>query len=417
MRPDLRFFLPLFLLAAGSLRADDWPQWRGPQRNGISRETGLLKEWPQEGPKKLWQVSDIGYGFSTPAVAGNRLFALSNEGMENEFVLALSTEDGRRLWSTRLGKVGKPDQQPAYPAARSTPTVEGNRLYALSSDGDLACLETATGKLLWKRHLPTDFGGQSGTWAYAESPLIDGDALICTPGGKEATVLALNKRTGATLWKAALPEADQAGYSSVVIARIGGVKQYVQFIQKGVVGLDPASGKLLWRYTKTAEGSPGNIQTPVVAEDRVYSGASLTGGGLARLQATSAGFTVEPVYFAKRLPNGIGGVVKLGDYLYGTSGPSLMCIEFATGTVKWQERGIGAASLCFADGRLYLHGENGEMALVEPSPDSYREKGRFTPPSPPDRARTQAWTYPVVANGRLYVRDLGTLCCYDIQAR
>jgi outer membrane protein assembly factor BamB len=197
------------LLAAGAIAppawAADWPQFRGPQRNGISQEVGLLEEWPAKGPKLLWRLSDIGDGYGTPAVVGGRVYVTGNRGMENEFVQALSVEDGKILWTARLGKVGNPDMQPSYPMAWSTPTVEGTKMYVESSDGDLACLESASGKVLWRKSLRRDFGGQPGTWAYAESPLIDGDVLVATPGGKEATLVALNKNTGAVIWKSAVP--------------------------------------------------------------------------------------------------------------------------------------------------------------------------------------------------------------------
>jgi outer membrane protein assembly factor BamB len=405
------------LLGACGAFAADWPQWRGPQRTGISAETGLLQEWPKEGPKLLWQVKGIGSGFSTPAVVGQRLYLVSSKGLENEFVQALAVKDGRQVWSTRLGNVGNPAQQPSYPGARSTPTVDGALLYALGSDGDLACLETATGKVRWQKSLRAEYGGQPGIWAYSESPLIDGNTLICTPGGSEATLVALNKKTGALLWKSAVPGGDQAAYSSAIVVNAGGVRQYVQFLQKGVVGVDAKTGRFLWRYDRTAQGSPANIPTPVAHEGAIYTATGRAGGGLVRLKASGDAIEAEPVYLATKLPNSIGGAVRVGDYLYGTTGGGLLCVEFATGQVKWQERAIGAASVCFADGRLYLHGENGDVALVEATPEAYREKGRFTPPEQPERARgAQAWAYPVVANGRLYIHDGGTLWCYDVKA-
>jgi outer membrane protein assembly factor BamB len=403
------------LLGTGSLFAADWPQWRGPQRNGISQEKGLLKEWPKGGPRLVWQVKEIGFGYSTPAVVGERIYLLSNTGLENEFVQALSVKDGKQLWSTRLGKVGNPNQQPSYPGARSTPTVDGRLLYALGSDGDLACLEAATGKVRWRKNLRTEFGGRPGEWAYSESPLIDGDVLVCTPGGSQATLVALNKRTGEVLWKSAVPGGDEAGYASPIVVEVDGVRQYVQFLQKGLVGVEAKSGKFLWRDDRAARNNPSSITTPVVYGGYVYSAGGLTGGSIAQLKRNGDVFEVSPISFSRRLPNGIGGAVLLDGHLYGTSGSTLLCVEFATGAVKWQDRSVGPASLCYADGRLYLHGENGDVALVEPTPEGYREKGRFTPPDPPDRGRSQAWCYPVVANGRLYIRDLGTLWCFDVK--
>lgn len=404
------------LLGAARGFAADWPQWRGPQRDGTSRETGLLKEWPAGGPKLLWQVKDIGHGYSTPAVVGGRIYVLGNRGEANEFVQALDGKDGRMVWSTRLGNVGPNLPAANYPGARSTPTVDGALLYALGSDGDLACLETATGKIRWQKNLRRDFGGQTGNWAYAESPLIDGDVLVCSPGGSQATLVALNKRTGDVIWKSAVPGGDPAAYASAIVVEFGGVKQYVQFLGNGVVGVDAKTGKFLWRDARTSASNQVNILTPVASGASVYTGSS-SGGGLVKLMVNQGMVTAEPVYRAQKLPNGIGGSVRVGEYLYGTAGPVLVCVEFATGTVKWEDRGVGPASTLFADGRLYLHGDTrGEVALVEATPEGYREKGRFTPPDMPERGPSRSWAYPVVANGRLYIRDLGSLWCYDVKA-
>jgi outer membrane protein assembly factor BamB len=422
MKPSLKqIFLFLFAANAAShiaLNAKDWPQWRGPHRNGVSEETGLLKEWPSEGPKLKWKISDIGSGYSTPSIVGDRLYLLGNDGTENEFVAALSTEDGKRIWTTRLGNVGHPTQQPAFAAARSTPTVDGRLLYALGSDGDLACVEVADGKVRWKKNLRTDFGGKYGEWAYSESPLIDGEAVICTPGGSEATVVALDKKTGDVIWKSALPEADNAAFASAIVVDTAGVKQYVQLLEKGLVGLDSKNGKLLWRYSKPVSRYGANIPTPLSSDGYVYVGSAGTGGGAVKLKSKEGGVEAEQAYFEPKLPTAIGGAVKVGDYLYGTTGQGLLCVDFVSGQVKWEDQAIGPASLCYADGRLYLHGENGTVALVEPSPEGYREKGRFTPPDQPKHSNQmqKSWAYPVVANGRLYIRDLNVLWSYDVTA-
>jgi outer membrane protein assembly factor BamB len=400
------------------LWADDWPQWRGKRRDGWSQETGLLQEWPAGGPRLLWQRKEIGSGYSTPAVVGERLYLLANEGLENEFVQALAVADGKRVWSTRLGKVGNPDQRPNLPGARSTPTVDGDLLYGLSSDGDLACLEIGSGKVRWRKSLRTDFGGKPGTWAYSESPLIDGPWLVCTPGGGEATLVALDKQTGEVIWRAAVPVGDEAGYASVIAVQVGALYQYVQFLGKGVVGVEAGTGKFLWRHDKTVSRFNANIPTPVAHEGYVFSGGAGTGAGLIKLNLRQGTVEVEPVYFSPKLPTAVGGAVKVGDFLYGAAGQTLLCVEFATGNVRWEERSVAPGSLCVAAGRLYIHGEGGEVALVEPSPEGYREKGRFRPPDQPPHANPmeKAWAYPVVANGRLFIRDLGTLWCYQIQA-
>ncbi len=395
----------------------DWPQWLGPERNGISGETGLLQAWPEEGPKLLWQAEDIGDGYSTPAIAGSRIFIMGNRGMDNEFVQALSVEDGKSIWTTRVGNVGNPDQQPNFPMARSTPTVDGDLLYALGSDGDLACLDTETGTVRWQKNVRKSFGGVPGTWAYSESPLVDGSAVIVTPGGAEATMVALDKLTGDIIWKCAVPGGDEAGYASVTIVQAAGRKQYVQFLGKGVVGVDASTGRFLWRYDEPGQG-PANIPTPVSDGDYVYASKSRVGGGLAHLKAAGDGIEVEEVYFKRGLPFSIGGAVLRDGFLYGTTDVGMVAAEFLTGEIAWEAESLGAASVLYADGRIYMHGENGEIALIEATPEAYREWGRFTPPNQPQRNQQmeKAWAYPVVSNGRLYIRDLGSLWCYDIKA-
>jgi len=397
--------------------AADWPQWRGPQRTGVSTETGLLKDWPKAGPKLLWQRSDIGDGYGTPAVSGDHVYLISNRGMESEFVHTLSTKDGKSLWTTRLGNVGNPNQQPPYPMARSTPTIQGDFVFAFSSDGDLACLRRADGKMVWQKNVRSEFGGVPGTWGYAESPLVDGDVLVVTPGGPEATLLALNKKSGAVIWKSAVPGGDRAAYSSVIAVEAAGRKQYVQFLDKGLVGVDARTGKYLWRYTQTS-GGPANIATPVARGQYVYSTNSRRfGGGLVQLNATAAGVAVEQIYFEREMPNTLGGQVLIGDILYGTNQEGPVAAEFLTGKVLWRDKGLGPGSVFYADGCLYFHGENGDVLLVEANPELYVEKGRFTPVGPPKRkdARERAWSYPVVSDGRLYIRDLGQLWVYDVK--
>jgi len=416
-RPKLLLPIALLGLAAPGWSATDFAQWRGPLRDGHSPETGLLQAWPKDGPKLLWQVTNVTEGFSTPSVVGERIYLLGNEGAE-ESVYALNGKDGSRVWAAKLGKVGHPEQKPSYPGARSTPTVDGKFLFALGSDGDLVCLDSANGKEVWRKHLRTDFGGNYGEWAYSESPLVDGDKLIVTPGGTNATVVALNKQTGEPVWKCAVSEGSAAGYSSVIIAEFSGMKQYVQFLTSGLMGIDPVTGKLLWRYEKSGKGSPAVIITPLVSGGMIYSGAFRATTALIKPMLKAGAFTVEEIYSNGKLPVGLGGVVKVGGFFYGSGSTAAMCVEFKTGTVKWEERSLGAGSLLVADQRIYVHAESGDVALFEPSAEGYREKGRFTPPGVPSRANPmeKAWTYPVIANGKLYIRDKQSLWCYDVKA-
>jgi outer membrane protein assembly factor BamB len=408
-----------YLLLTAFVYADDWTQWRGPQRTGCSKETGLLKQWPKGGPKLLWERKDIGGGYSTPAVVGDRIYLQADRGGK-EYAVALAVSDGSEVWATPLGRVG-PNQVPQYPGTRATPTVEGDRVYALGSDGDLACLEKETGKVVWSANLRKTFDGTPGAWAYSESVLLDGDLLICTPGGKAATMVALKKQDGDIVWKCQNPKGDAAGYASPILVEVGGTRQYVQFVAGGVIGVDARSGKLLWRYDKTKDPA-ANIPTPVFHDGCVFTSTSRNGSGLNRINVKGDAVSSEEVYFNRTKLNSIGGVVRVGDYVYGTDAPgNLVCMDFKTGEIKWQHSCVGIASLCYVDGMLYVRGQGGDgfgperpawVALVEATPEGYKERGRF---EQPDHGKRPAWPHPVVANGRLFLRDGSVLLCYDVK--
>lgn len=404
------------LLGVSAAWGANWPHFRGPGGAGLSRESGLLSAWPAEGPRLLWKQPGIGDGYGSVAVEGEHLYLVSNHGMEDEFVQALRVRDGEAVWSTRLGNVGNPDQQPPYPMARATPVIDGQWIYVLSSDGDLACVAVKDGGVRWRRSLRKEFGGTPGTWGYSESPLIDGETVVVTPGGAEATLIALKKSTGAEVWRAAVPGGDRAAYASAVVTVANGRRQYVQFVDKGVVGIDAASGRFLWRYTQTA-GGPANIAMPIAQGNRVYStNARRFGGALVELKETDGTVTAQEIYFGRDMPNTLGGQVLVGGVLYGTNSRGPVAADFLTGKIHWQEASFGPGAVIHAEGRLYYHAESGEVALVEATPDAYRELGRFTPPGPPRRrdARERAWAYPALANGRLYIRDLECLWCYAV---
>jgi outer membrane protein assembly factor BamB len=406
-----------FLATAGMLCADDCPQWRGPHRDGVSRETGLLKEWPKEGPRLRWQANDLGWGYSTPSVAKGRIYLIgSPEGKpgKTEHVIALSEADGSKIWSTQIGNVG-PNTKQQYPGPRSTPTVDGDRLYVLGSDGDLACLEIAKGQIIWQKSIRTDFDGIMGYWAYAESPLIDGDLLVCSPGGKKATMLALNKTDGKVVWQCAIPEGDPAGYASVIVCDVGGIRQYVQFLENGVVGVEAKTGKLLWRYTNTSDNKFNmNCPTPIFHDGHILTATQVKGAGLVKLTADGDKMTATEVYLNKKLQNNHGGLVLVDGHIYGTTSGALMCMDFKTGKEAWSNRCVGKGSLCYADGCLYVSGETGgAVALVDANATAYQEKGRFTPPG---STASNVWPHPVVANGCLLLRDQQKLFCYDVKA-
>jgi outer membrane protein assembly factor BamB len=406
-RLPLLCFLPLLVAA-------DWPAWRGPDRSGVSKETGLLQSWPKGGPKLLWTATGLGGGYATPSVAAGRLYVLGSKAGE-EYAHCLDVNGGKPVWSVKIGKVGV-IRGPNYPGPRSTPTIDGQRLYALGSDGDLVCLECADGKLVWHHHLEKDFQGNRGTWAYTESPLLDGDVLVCTPGGPVAAMLALDKHTGKVIWKTPIDSANQAGYASPIVATAGGRKLYVQFMGAAAVGIDAKTGERLWRYRKNVGGV--NAATPIFHDGCVFTSAAgnedAGGDALLRLVPTDKGVDVKQVYLLPNMKNFHGGVVRVGEQLYGTGSTGLVCLDFKTGAVKWKHRSVGQGSLMAADGHLYLLNTRGEMALVEATPEGYREKGRLALPKRSDKA---TFAHPVVANGRLYVRDEGSVFCYDVKGR
>lgn len=404
-----RLAAALTLALTLSLSAADWPQWRGPNRDGVSKDTGLLDSWPKDGPPLRWKRTDLGEGYSTPSVAAGKVYLQANKDGD-ESVVCLDEATGKDVWAAKIGTVGK-NKGPQYPGTRSTPTVDGDRVYGLASGGELVCLG-ADGKPRWAKNLAKDFGGQVGAWAYTESVLVDGDVVVCTPGGTTATLLALNKLTGEVVWKCPVPGGDVADYASIMPVAADGGKQYVQFLRKGVVGVDAKTGKFLWRYAKTVDMG-ANMLTPVVQGNTVFTSAR-PGGALLKLTVSGDGAAADEVYFDKALTSGIGGAVLVGGHLYGATPQGVFCAEFGTGKVVWQDRSVGAASVCAADGRVYLRGQTGDVALIEASPAEYREKGRF---KQPDRGPKPAWPHPVVANGGLYLRDWNTLLCYDVKAK
>jgi outer membrane protein assembly factor BamB len=398
-------------VGATAARANDWPQWQGPDRTAVSQEKGLLQNWPKGGPNLLWRATGLGVGFSTPSVAAGRIFTMGNRG-KTEYVLALDEGTGKELWSAEVGPVRAGGG--GYPGPRCTPTVDGDRLYALGLNGDLLCLESATGQLRWRKDLKNDFGGSAGGWGYSESPLVDGDKVLCTPGGQKATLLALNKQTGDMIWQAAVPAGDAAGYASIIAADVGGQRQYVQFLSGGVVGVAAEDGRFLWRYDKPANGT-ANCSTPIFLENCVFASSNYnTGGGLARLTRRGDRTDAKEVYFTNRLQNHHGGLVLVNGCLYGSTGDALVCLDFKTGKVHWSERRAGKGSVAYADGRLYFRNEGGPILLVEANPAKYVEHGRFDQPMPSGHP---AWAHPVVANGKLLIADQDQLFCYDVKAQ
>jgi outer membrane protein assembly factor BamB len=402
-------FAATLILILGTLTAtlaDDWPQWRGPDRTGLSKETGLLKHWPSGGPQRIWSIATLGQGYGSVAIAGNRIFVQSLIGRQST-VAALNVSDGKMLWSRSLGAARGNDRGSG---PRGTPTIDGDRLYVLTENGDLACLRTADGTVVWQRNILKDFGGYNITWLISESPLVDGRNVIVTPGGRGAGIVSLDKMTGATVWTSKELN-DQAGYSSVIAADVQGVRTYMTITNDAGIGVRASDGKLMWKYPRVANGT-ANIATPIFHDNKVfYSSAYNTGGALLRLSAQAGTVRADEVYFTRDMQNHHGGLVLVNGYLYGFHNSILACIEFATGKLMWRDRSIGKGSLTYADGHLFMLSEDNVVGLAEATPTGYREKGRF---NIADQG-LPSWAHPVVSGGRLYIRNQTTLTSYNVR--
>ncbi|HEY7315842.1 MAG TPA: PQQ-binding-like beta-propeller repeat protein [Gemmataceae bacterium] len=406
----LLVFVSAFTAAPAARRQNfDWPQWQGQDRTAVSHEKGLLGDWSKEGPPLLWKADNLGGAFCTPSVARGRVFGMGFRG-KDEVVWALDEKTGQELWSVKIADANKGVGYNEGP--RCTPTVDGDRLYVLGLGADLVCMKTENGDEVWRKNLRKDFNGSVGGWGYSESPLIDGNKLLCTPGGKKSTLIALDKQTGELIWTGVVPQGDQAHYSSIIAANVDGQRQYIQFLRGGVVGLS-GDGKFLWRYDHPHNGT-ANCSTPLYRDGHVFAASSYgTGGGLAKLTRYGDEVKAEEVYFTKNMKNHHGGMVLLGDYLYGSDEGKLTCLEFKTGKVQWAESKAGKGSIAYADDRLYYRNEGGPVILVEANPKKYVEHGRFSPP----RTDKPAWPHPVIANGKLYIRDQQYLYCYDVKQK
>lgn len=384
----------------------DWPQWRGPARDGLSPESGLLKQWPANGPKEAWRAEGAGSGYGSFCIAGQSIFVQGSDSKASS-VHCFSRTGGKKLWSLVIGRMGSNDRGDG---ARSTPTFDNGRIYVLSETGDLACLLADGGKRIWQKNILAEFGGSNPNWLLSESPLIDGDRLIVTPGGRGAGMVALNKETGATLWKSS-ELSDPAGYASAIAADVGGVRCYITLTSRAGVGVRADDGKLLWSYTNPAN-RVANCATPVFSGNKVfYTSAYGTGCGLLSLSPSGGAVKTSEAYFNREMMNHHGGVVLVNGYIYGFSNAILTCMKFDTGEVAWRDRSVGKGSLTYADGHLYLLGENRIAGLAEATPAGYREKGRFTIPD----FDLPSWAHPVVCGSRLFIRNQGLIQCFDVK--
>lgn len=410
MKPAFAICAVLILSVVAAAPGADWPRWQGPDGTRISRETGLLKEWPADGPRLLWSATGLGSGYGSMAVAGDRVF-LQGARDQRSVVIALDRNGGKEVWAKAIGPIETRMRSDRGAGPRGTPTVDGDRLYVLTENGDLAGLKTADGTVLWQRNILKDFGGEQIQWLISESPLIDGPHLVVSPGGPGAGMVKLNKMTGETVWAAKELNAA-AAYSSITVADIQGVRTYMTFTASAGVGVRASDGKLMFSYPQAAN-KVANVATPVYSNNRVFfTSAYGTGGGLLELSVQNGEVSAKEVYFTREMKNHHGGVVLAGDYLYGFNDAILTCMEFATGKVMWRDRSAGKGSVTYADGHLYIQGENNIVALAEATPEGYREKGRFMIPEKPQ----MSWAHPVISDGRLYIRNQDILLVYGIKA-
>ena len=395
-------------------RSEDWPSWRGPNRDDISSEKGLLKSWPEGGPEKLWTSKDAGLGYSGFSIVNGVLFTMGADGTaeeSNEFVIALKAESGEKIWQTNVGQYldngwgGGP---------RSTPTISGDLLVAISGKGDVVCLSVKDGAEKWRASL-TGLGGTIPSWGFCESALIDGDRVLVTPGGANGTIACFNLQTGEKIWQSS-EITDPANYSSIITVDHFGKRQYIQLTGQKVFGLD-GDGKLLWQHD--FPGRVAVVPTPIYKDGQVFVTAGYGAGCL--LVNMTGNNKVEKIYDNKVMKNHHGGVLLSGDYLYGHSDDNgIICQNFNTGELVWSDKKKNGSkgAVAYADGMLYcLSEENGDCFLVEASSTEYKEVSRFKmePQTTQRNPQGRVWTHPVISNGRLYLRDQDVICCYKIK--
>jgi len=408
---------PLFASVAALLlgfgltqtRAADWPQWRGPDRSNDSKEIGLAAEWPKDGPRLLWKATGLGDGVAPVSVAGGRVFATGNSGAD-AICTALSEKDGKPLWTAKIGPAIKELSVMRW-LGQMAPTVDGERLYTVISNGDYACLDADTGKVIWKKHYVTDFAGKLGSFGYCDYPLVDGDHLIICPGGERNSVAALDKKTGALVWSCPIA-GERSAHSVLVAGEIHGAKQYVVHLRNGLYGIS-STGKLLWKYAGLSNGT-ANTHAPVIRNSNVFfANGYATGHALLKIEKMGENWTAQEVYRGKgKYVAWLGSPTRVGEHVFINTTAGLCCLEWQTGKTIWEER-LDRCTYTMADDKLFIREQRGKVTLAAADPKEYRPLGSFTPPR--NANALPAWTFPVIANGRLYIRDYDSLACYDVR--
>jgi outer membrane protein assembly factor BamB len=405
-------FATLLLLVRVPGQAADFPGFRGHNRDNISTETRLLKSWPAAGPKLLWTARSLGEGYSTVSIVGDRAYTMGATQAGGESVHAIDLAGGNIIWST---KISSQYSASAGNGPRATPTIDGNRIYAQGLSGDVACLDLENGRIVWQKNVLKEFGGGRPGWAICESLMIDGQKMICTPGGQNATMVALDKVTGDELWRSAVPGNPGAAYSSPVVTTVGGVRQYVNFTRNAVIGVRANDGKFLWKQSGSVNGT-ANCSSPLAAAGLVFTASGYgKGGALVQLTSSQGTTAAKQIYHTRNMKNHHGGMVLLKGFVYGfNDGGGLTCLALKTGQVAWRNRSVGKGAVTYADGHIYLRSEGGKVALVQATHSAYRQTGVF---AQPQRSRRPAWAHPVVADGKLFLRDQDILLAFDIKGR
>lgn len=403
------------------VRSKDWPQWRGPGRENRSASTGLSTDWEAHPPTLAWKVASMGKGYASVSIVGDRLYTTGNHG-DSQHVTAVDLKSHKVLWSQPVVDF---EPKHGYEGSRCTPAVDGDKLYVVTSNGGITCVNVANGKVVWQRDFK-EFGGKmmSG-WGFSESPLVDGDRVLCTPGGDDAMIVALDKQTGKNIWKSAVADFGEAGkpgagYSSIVISDAAGVKQYVTLVGRGAIGVRASDGKLLWTYNRVAN-PVANIPTPLIAGDYVFTSSGYDQGGTAllKLSRDGDGVSATEVYYhpAREMQNHHGGMVLVGDQVFmghGHNNGFPMCIDLATGNVLWGGKirgaGSGSAGVTYADKHIIFRYQSGDVALVDASTNEYKLRGSFKP----EVVESPSWAHPVVVGNTLYLREQDTLMAYEV---
>ncbi|WP_437186021.1 PQQ-binding-like beta-propeller repeat protein [Planctomicrobium sp. SH668] len=409
------------MLFSAPLLAEDWPQWRGKDRDAKAVDPGLKLDWEKKAPEHLWTIDGMGQGYASMSIVNDRLYTTGNTA-EGQKVVCVDLPSQKVVWSTPMTSKAP---EHGYEGSRCTPTIDGDRLYAVASDGQIFCMNTEDGNVIWKHSFESEWDGKMmSVWGFSESPLVDGDRVVCTPGGDQAMMVALDKMSGDVIWKSPFSYngergKDGAGYSSIVISNAAGVKQYVQLIGRGLIGVQASDGKFLWVYDKVAN-DVANIPTPICFGNFVFASSGYgTGAALLKISKVRNVVKAEEEYFldAKTFQNHHGGMVQFGDFIYTGHQHNKgfpLCLHVPSGKVRWggniRPVGDGSAAITAVNDQLIFRYQDGTLALINATPKAYQLKGTFKP----EYQERESWSHPVVVNGKLYLREQDKLMCYQL---